>query len=130
MGQAWTPLIAPDGVDETVYLVVDCFGRRGCVWREADIQHTNLEAVITDLMAGQYSDPLHVIALNTTEGWARDVSVDVAREIQERVGLAYEDIPSCLEEFVSYYVRRATNVPKCGREPAVLPHHAKLVRDR
>jgi hypothetical protein len=86
----------PHGFDETVYLVVDCFGRRGCVRREADAQQTDLETVITDLMAGQYSDPLRVVALNATEGWARDLSVDVAREIRDPADLAYEDISSSL----------------------------------
>jgi hypothetical protein len=103
MGQAWTPLIVPHSFDETVYLVVDCCGRSGCVWREADAHHTDLETVIADLMAGQYSDPMRVVALNVTEGWARDVSLDVAREIQERADLAFEDISSSLQEFVSYH---------------------------
>jgi Ni,Fe-hydrogenase maturation factor len=68
-----------------------------------DAHHTDLETVIADLMAGQYSDPMRVVAFNITECWARDVSLDVAREIQERADLAFEDISSSLQEFVSYH---------------------------
>jgi hypothetical protein len=103
MGQTGTPSIVPSGIDEAVYLVLDCFGRGGCVWREADAQQTDLENVIADLMAGQYSDPLRVVAMNTVEGWARDVSADVASEIRRRADLANEDISSSLEEFVSHH---------------------------
>ena len=48
----WTPSIVPHGDDQTVYLVVDDLGRLGRVWREADVDHTDLETVIQDLLAG------------------------------------------------------------------------------
>jgi hypothetical protein len=38
----------------------------------------DLETTITDLMSGQYSDPVRVIAFNTSEHWAEDASEDVA----------------------------------------------------
>ena len=63
----WTPSIVPNGVDQNSYLVEDCLGRNGCVWREADSEQTNLETVITDLMSGQYGDSQRVIAFNTAE---------------------------------------------------------------
>lgn len=94
---SWSPSLVPGGVHDTVYLVVDCFGDR-CVWREADISGTDLETVIKDLMAGEYTDPLCVVAFNTSENWSRDVTADVAREIQERYDLAYEDVPVWLED--------------------------------
>jgi hypothetical protein len=51
-------------------------------------------------MSGQYSDPRRVIAFNTAEHWCEEVSEDVAREIQRRADLAYEDILSTLEGFL------------------------------
>lgn len=39
----WTPSIVPIGEDETVYLVVDDFGKLGCCWRETDVEATDLE---------------------------------------------------------------------------------------
>jgi hypothetical protein len=77
----WTPSIVPGGADQTVYLVVDHFGRLGTAYRETDVDHADLETVITDLMSGQFNDPLHVVAFNTAERWAQDVSRDIALEI-------------------------------------------------
>jgi hypothetical protein len=101
-GKSWTPSIVPSTDDETVYLVLDCYGRGlGCVWREAEAGATDLETVISDLMSGQYNDPRRVIAFNITEHWADDVSVDIARELRRRADLAYEDLSSSIEEFVN-----------------------------
>jgi hypothetical protein len=68
MRHSWVASIVPNGADDTVYLV-DCYGLGGCVWREADTSETDLETVIADLMSGQYSDPLRVVAFNTAERW-------------------------------------------------------------
>jgi hypothetical protein len=59
-----------------------------------------LETVITDLLAGEYKNPLGVIALNSAEGWARDVSADAAIEIRKRCNLQMRDVPSALQDFV------------------------------
>ena len=48
----------PYGADQTVYLVVDSFGSLGTAYRETDIERTDLEKIITDLMSGQFNDPL------------------------------------------------------------------------
>ncbi|MET4804582.1 hypothetical protein [Bradyrhizobium sp. LB11.1] len=95
-----SPSIVPAGDDQTVYLVKDDLGRLGAVWREADAETTDLETVIADLMAGEYSDPVRIIAFNTAERWSEDVSEDVAREIQHRCNLQLTDVPSYLQEFV------------------------------
>jgi hypothetical protein len=102
MGQpGWTPSIVPDVRSDTVFLVADCFGRTGnCVWREAEADHTDFETVVQDLLAGQYSDPNRVIAFNLREGWARDVSSDIAREIRRLCDIADTDAPEPLEEFL------------------------------
>jgi hypothetical protein len=97
---AWTPSIVPGGTDQNIYLVLDDLGRHGRVWREADAEHTDLETVITDLLHGQYSNPVGVFCFNPAESWSRDVSEDVAREIRRRCDLQDQDVPSGLEEFV------------------------------
>ena len=96
----WTPSIVPHGDDQTVYLVKDDLGRLGAVWREADAEASDLENVITDLMEGQYSNPIRVIAFNTVERWSGDVSEDVAHEIRRRFDLQLSDVPSGLQDFV------------------------------
>ncbi|MGB5902516.1 MAG: hypothetical protein WBH00_06650 [Xanthobacteraceae bacterium] len=101
-----SPSIVPAGTEETVYLVEDCLGSLGCVWREAEVGKTDLETVIIDLLAGEYRDPRRVIAFNTVEHWSEDVSEDVAREIQRRSDLTYNDVPSALQAFVDRHAGR------------------------
>jgi hypothetical protein len=74
------PSIAPSLPDDVdVYLVLDDFGERmGRAWRETDEERVDRETVIADLLEGQYSDPVRVVAFNTAEGWSRDVSQDIA----------------------------------------------------
>jgi hypothetical protein len=50
----WTPSIVPNDHDQTVYLVMDDLGKSGRVCREADVEDTDLEAVVLDLLEGQY----------------------------------------------------------------------------
>ena len=99
----WTPPIVPYGADQTVYLVVDRFGALGVAYRETHIVRTDLETTITDLMSGQFSDPVRVVAFNTAEHWAQDVSRDVALEIQSRCDIDGHDVPEALEDFVDSY---------------------------
>jgi hypothetical protein len=102
----WTPSIVPNIGDQNLYLVLDCFERSGCAWCEADAGETDLETVIKDLMAGQYNDPQRVVAFNTFEHWADDVSQDVAREIRRRADLRHEDLSSSIEDFVVRHAGR------------------------
>jgi hypothetical protein len=96
----WTPSIVPNDNDETVYLVADDFGRLGRVWREADYETTDLETVIQDLLTGQYSNPVRVVAFNTAERWSEDVSGDVAGELRRRCDLQMRELPSTISDFV------------------------------
>jgi hypothetical protein len=41
-----TPSIVPKGEYQTVYLVVDNFGRHGSVYRETEVERTELETTI------------------------------------------------------------------------------------
>jgi hypothetical protein len=102
----WIPSVIPDGADQTVYLVVDNFSRHGRVFRETEVERTDLETVIADLVSGQYNDPVRIVAFNTAEHWAEDVSEDVARELRRRADLADEDLSSAVEAFVERHSRR------------------------
>jgi hypothetical protein len=107
----WTPSIVPrDDDDQNVYLVMDDFAGRGRAWREADIENTNLETVISDLLSGQYNDPIRVIAFNTAEKWSQDVSDDVAQELRRRCDLQMRDIPFFLQDFVDKHEGRYRDV--------------------
>ena len=99
-----SPSIVPPAADQDIYLVLDDFGGRiGPSWRETDVEATRLESVVADLLDGQYSNPIRVIAFNTAEGWSRDVSEDVAHELHRRCAEQARDLPSSLEEFVDRY---------------------------
>jgi hypothetical protein len=96
----WTPSIVPAGEHQSVYLVVDDFGDLGRCWRATDVEATDLETVITDMLDGQYNSPVRVIGFNTAEGWSRDVSSDVAAELRRRCDLQLRQVPENIQEFV------------------------------
>jgi hypothetical protein len=97
----WKPSIVPYGADQTVYLVIDRFGQLGGgVYRETEVERTDLETVITDLTSGQFNDPIRVVAFNTLEHWSEDVSEDIAREIQTRCDIEGERVPEHIQDFV------------------------------
>ena len=94
-----SPSIAP-GIDHRdVYLVLDDFGL-GCAWRETNAEDTDLEAVINDLLEGQYRNPVCVIGFNLSEGWVRDVSEEITRELRQRCADEGRELPDSLNEFV------------------------------
>jgi hypothetical protein len=97
----WTPSIVPRGDDQDVYLVVDDLGGLGRVWREADFGATDLETVLMDLLTDQYKNPVGIVAFNPVEGWSRDVSEDVARELRRRCELQLREVPSSIADFVA-----------------------------
>ena len=103
MRRSWTPSIVPNGHDQTFYIVVNNYGKLGPAFAETDLGEADLETVITDLMSGQYSDPVRVVAFNTAEHWADDVSQDVALEIQRRLDLASDALPSSIEAFIEMH---------------------------
>jgi hypothetical protein len=72
----------------------------------ASRRSTEVIHLIADLMSGQYNDPDRVIAFNTADDWAQDVSDDIAREIRRRADLAYEDLSSSIEDFVVQHAGR------------------------
>ena len=74
-----TPLVP--NFDVTVHIVLDDFGKAGRAYRETGEEDTTLGSVIDDLLTGQFNNPVRVVAFNTSEGWSRDVSEDVAREV-------------------------------------------------
>ena len=100
MDRSFIPSIVPSGDDQTVYLVINNFGNLGTAFPETDVDKADLETIIGDLMSGQYSGPVRVIAFNTAEQWAADVSQDVAHEIRRRADLAGDDLASSIAEFV------------------------------
>src|SRR5215213_1600166 len=97
-----SPSIVP-GVDRDVCLVLDDFGPIGRAWSENNVEDTDFETVITNLLDGRFSNPIRVVAFITAEGWSRDVSQDVALELRVRCTDQGRELPECLERFVERY---------------------------
>jgi hypothetical protein len=55
--------------------------------------------VIQDLLDGQYDEPVRIVAFNTAEGWSRDVTDDIARELRKRCADCGET-PARLQDFL------------------------------
>jgi hypothetical protein len=102
----WTPGIVPYGADETAYLVVDSFGAQGSVYRETEIERADAEAIISDLMTGQFNRPVRVVGFNTLEHWSKDVSAEIAAEIQTRCDIDGFEVPEHIRDFVETYTER------------------------
>ena len=99
-----SPSIVPEPDDHEIYLVLNDFGQGlGRAWPEAAEERTDRETVIRDLVAGQYSDPVRVIAFNTAEGWSHDVSEEIAHETKERIAMDGRDTPQWLESFIELH---------------------------
>jgi hypothetical protein len=109
--------IVPYGADQTLYLVVDGYGG-GASRRELEIERTDLEAAICELMSGQFNDPVRVIAYNTLEHWSEDVSAEVALEIQSRCDMDGCDLPEHIKDFVERSTRRVRRSAASSSGPA------------
>jgi len=95
------PRLVPDQQTDDVYLVVSDFAKLGVVYLETDTSKADRATVIRNLMTGEYQKPVRVIAFNTTQGWSRDVSEDIAREILARVDHD-ESLSPSVKEFIGW----------------------------
>ena len=97
--------MVPYGADQTVYRVVEASEPERLSPGIA-VERSDLETVITDLMSGQFDNPVGILAFNTLEHWADDLSKDVAREIQCRCDIEGDTIPDHLVDFVGNSISR------------------------
>src|ERR1700722_7456104 len=90
--------------DVTVHIVLDDYGKAGRVYRETDEEDTTVGSVVDDLLSGQFNNPVRVVAFNTSEGWSRDVSEDIAREVLRRMAERGRPFAASSRQFVGTYV--------------------------
>ena len=90
--------------DVTVHIVLDDYGKAGRVYRETDEEDTTVGSVVDDLLTGQFNNPVRVVAFNTSEGWSRDVSEDIAREVLRRMAERGRPLAASSRQFVQTYV--------------------------
>lgn len=97
------PSIVPD-TSEDLYLVLNHFGEYGPAFVETDPARADYETTVSDLMAGEHSDPLRVIMFNPDTDRCEDVSHAMAQEILRRLGIEGRDVPSVLADFIDRHV--------------------------
>ncbi|WFU52276.1 hypothetical protein QA639_21445 [Bradyrhizobium pachyrhizi] len=104
-----TPSLVPnDRLDKDFYLVLEDF-RSGAAFRETD-EGVDHAALISDLLDGQYDQVLRVVAFNPSEGWSRDVSEDIARELERRIGAQGLEATDGVKDFIEGQLGRKIGV--------------------
>jgi hypothetical protein len=101
-----TPL-AP-AADVTVHIVLNDFGQVGRAYCETDEAEADEATIIENILSGQYSHPLRVIAFNTAEGWSRDVTEDIARAVLDRADSEDRSIGEAAQDFVERVLGKTT----------------------
>ena len=102
-----SPPLAPVGFDFDVYIVLDDFGSLGRSYRETAEEEADRGSLIRDLMGGQYNNPVRIVCFNTAQGRSRDVTLEIAKEIQDRVSRKGEEISPGLRDFIEWEIERS-----------------------
>src|SRR3569832_991639 len=72
------------------------------VYRETGENEVDRETVIRHIINGQYEKPVRVVAFNTAEGWSRDITEDIGREILNRASRSAEPMSRSAQSFVEW----------------------------
>jgi hypothetical protein len=83
---------------DAISLVLDGFGTFGPD-RETDPRHADQQTVLANLLSGQGERPLRIAACKTAEGWARDVTAEIAQEV---LGFADQDLSPAVRDVVEW----------------------------
>jgi hypothetical protein len=97
-----TPLVpGQPAFDITVYIVLNYYGSRlGRAYAETGDDEADEKTTIENILSGQYSHPIRVVAFNTAEGWARDVTEDIAQAVLSKAQHEHRSISIAAQEFL------------------------------
>jgi len=95
-------------LDRDFYIVLEDF-KGGAAFRETD-EGVDYHTMITDLLSGQFGQVLRVVAFNPTEGWCRDASEDIARELERNISTNDLAISESLQDFIEGQLGRKVGV--------------------
>src|SRR6266568_5512535 len=113
-----TPPMSTTVPDTTINVVLADFGPFGRAYVERRDDKSDLESTVGDILSGDIERPLAVYALNPAEGWSRDVSAHVAREIARRAIEGGERIPAGARDFIenaaSIVAAAGLEITACG----------------
>jgi hypothetical protein len=102
-----SPPLVPEGFDMDVYVVLEDYGQIGRAYREVDEEKGDGETLIRHLNDGQYDHPVRIVAFNTAQGWSRDVSTEIAREVVQRARAQGDELTGPVRQFVDWELERA-----------------------
>jgi hypothetical protein len=92
------------------------------LYRETDEAQSDEQAIIENLLGGEYSRPRRVIAFNTIGGWARDVTADIARAVLKRAIAEEKTLPEATRELIEGELFLLFQHPCAARSaPATFP---------
>ncbi|MGB8014393.1 MAG: hypothetical protein WCF80_00675 [Pseudolabrys sp.] len=98
---AFVFLIFSHAFDVTVYIVLNYYGSRlGRAYAETGDDEADEKTTIENILSGQYSHPIRVVAFNTAEGWARDVTEDIAQAVLSKAQHEHRSISIAAQEFL------------------------------
>ena len=98
--------LAPGEPDVTIHMVLNDFGDLGGrAYVETGEAEADRATIVNNILSGQYSSPVRVIAFNAAEGWARDVTEDIAHAVLDRARNEHRPIPEGAQEFLQRVLR-------------------------
>jgi hypothetical protein len=103
--------------DADFYLVIEGFGDRGPSFLETDVAQADRATIVSNMISGEYRDPLRVVAFNTVEGWSRDVSEEIAYDVLDRAYDADTTLSPSAKRFIDRHVTPGEKRPPA---PSVL----------
>lgn len=105
-----SPPLAPSEphTDATIHIVLDDFGDLGRAYRETDENEADAGTIIDNIMRGEYSRPIRVLAINLAEQSARDVSREIAWAVAERARNEGRELGKSARQFVEWHLDRST----------------------
>ena len=97
-----TPLVpGQPAFDITVYIVLNYYGSRlGRAYAETGDDEADEKTTIENILSGQYSHLIRVVAFNTAEGWARDATEDIAQAVLSKAQHERRSILIAAQEFL------------------------------
>src|SRR3569833_177320 len=96
-----------------VHLVLCDFGKMGVVYFETDPVTTEA-TVVENILRGEYDRPLEVVAFSLSEGWARDVSEDIAGLVVERARSEQRSLGEGSRRFVEKHLDEELEPELCS----------------
>ena len=101
-----SPASLVPSLDVDVHLVLCDFGRSGLAYVETDPTKADATTIVRNLLQGQYERPVRVVALNADEGWAQDVSENIAAKIREVAQREGRDLTGGTRAFIDAHSQR------------------------